>query len=166
MQPSVYMSGGIVVLVGWRLYARARRSFGRQTMSTIRLRFSVGLLPLVLVSLGFGALAQGQSIAALPLGALAGACLGWYGLRSTRFEAADGRHYYYPNPWIGVGLVLLLAGRMAYRLLLADASLAGGPPPLTFWTLLSVATLLAYYWTMAFGLLHWRARQLAATLSR
>lgn len=164
MQPSMYMSGGIVLLVGWRLYARARRSFGRQTMSTVRLRVSVGLLPLVLLSLGFGALVQGHSIIALPLGALAGGCLGWYGLRSTRFEAADGRHYYHPNPWIGLGLLLLLAGRMAYRFLIADAPAAGGPPPLTFWTLLSVAMLLAYYWTMAFGLLRWRARELAAAI--
>jgi hypothetical protein len=141
-------------LVGWRLYARARRSFGRQALAPTRLRVSLGLLPLVLVALGYGALAQGASLDGMVPGVLAGLGLGWCGLRSTRFEQADGAHYYYPNPWLGLALVLLVAGRMGYRLLFAD--MTAGPPPLTFWTLVSISMLLTYYWTMAFGLLRWR----------
>lgn len=155
MQSSLLVSGGIAALVGWRLYARVRRSFGRQTLAPRRVRVSLGLLPLVLVALGYGALAQGAGLEGMVPGVLAGFGLGWFGLRSTRFEQAGDVHYYYPNPWLGMGLVLLVAGRMAYRLLFAD--MTAGPPPLTFWTLLSVSMLLTYYWTMAFGLLRWHA---------
>ncbi|MEO6875020.1 MAG: DUF1453 domain-containing protein, partial [Opitutaceae bacterium] len=49
-------------------------------------------------------------------GLLAGGLLAMVALRLTKFETSQAKpHYYTPNTYIGLGLTLLLAGRVIYR---------------------------------------------------
>lgn len=164
MQTPLLVSSGIGLLVVWRIVARIRRSIGRQPLAVGRSRMALVLFPLLAICVCFGALAQGSNPAGLFAGIAAGLLLGRYGLSTMQYHAEpDGTLCYTPNPYIGIVLVLALVTRLAFRLLpmLADGELAAGPPPLTLPTLLMLGTLFAYYWTIAFGLLRWRARAMA-----
>lgn len=63
-------------------------------------------------------------------GILGGAVLGFLGLKLTRFETTEAGHYYTPDTRIGMGITLLLAGRVIYRMIVLNSeSLAPGHPP-------------------------------------
>jgi hypothetical protein len=110
----------VVAFVGWRMYGRLRRNVGRQLFKRRRLNYRIciyGALTLLLAGISLLAVHPLRLMAGLFGGLIAGAPLGLYGLRLTRFETdAEGR-FYTPNPYMGVGLSLLLAGRLAYRLI-------------------------------------------------
>jgi hypothetical protein len=71
-------------------------------------------------------------------GILCGAALGFMGLRLTKFETTDEGHFYIPDTRMGVGISLLLAGRLLYHFIVPPnfALIPGHPPrpfsPLTF----------------------------------
>ncbi|MEP6882463.1 MAG: hypothetical protein ABI866_10750 [Dokdonella sp.] len=163
VHPSMFASIGVIALVLWRLYARIRRTIGRQTFKRRRVIMTLVGFPIVLVLLLLTSFSH--PINAIPLfaGAAAGALLGFYGLRLTRFEATEGGHFYTPNAHLGIALSLLFVGRLAYRFLHLQMSgeLPAGPPmdftrsPLT---LLIFATLAGYYVSYAIGLLRWSQR--------
>jgi hypothetical protein len=84
-------------------------------------------------------------------GAVLGVGGAFIGLRHTKFETTDKGHFYTPNTYIGVGLSLLLVGRMIYRMAsLYNATPAAGQPapfqsPLTLFIIgLTVGYYLAY----------------------
>jgi len=54
-------------------------------------------------------------LGALLAGIAAGAALGWFGLRHTKFERTAEGVFYTPHTWIGLGISLLLLARLAYR---------------------------------------------------
>lgn len=49
-------------------------------------------------------------------GLVAGAVLGWIGLRSSRWEQADGVLHYTPNRWLVLLIILLVSARVLYSL--------------------------------------------------
>ena len=100
--------------------------------------------------------------AAIALGLVLGGGLGALALRHTHVEAADGAHWYTPNPWIGGALSLLLVGRLAWRyghgaFSSGAAQAAQNANPLTLGI---AATLVAFYLVNGAGLA-WRVRALA-----
>jgi len=157
--PSILVSLLIAAVIGWRIYARFRRSVGRQRLSNVRPWISVTVFPILILL--FAAVSHGHSAALLALGAGAaiGAALGIAGLRLTRFERTAAGLYYTPSAHLGIALSLLLVARIAYRVLQGGLfPPSGSPPPnpATPATLLIFGALAGYYITYAVGLLRWR----------
>ena len=153
-----------IPLIGWMIYRRIRRHFGRQPFRTNWLVFRLVLLCLVTAGLLFLAFAVPAFALAIYGGLLVGALIGVVNLRLTRFEWAPDGDFYYPHPYIGAALSLLLVARLAYRY----TALGGGMPgtnahplplqqqsPLTYGLL---GLLIGYYVAYAIGLLIVRNR--------
>jgi hypothetical protein len=158
-----------IPLVLWRIYARIRRNIGRQRSRPWRHWFGLTLFPLLVALFALAALASPLAEGALWGGVAAGVALALAGLRLTRFERTHEGFFYTPNAYIGVGLSLLLVGRILYRMAQlygvagAGAAYAAGAganqdfarSPLT---LLIFGMVAGYYATYAAGLLRWRRR--------
>jgi uncharacterized membrane protein YidH (DUF202 family) len=143
--------------IAWRFYRRLRRNVGRQ-----KLRPRRAILGLIIVCIAIVGISTGLAILAglhFPRlaggfggGILCGALTGLLGLRFTRFETTDEGHFYTPDTRIGVGLSLLLVGRVMYRtILLNNHTYVPGHPapmqsPLTFFIIgLTLGYSLVYY---------------------
>ena len=160
---TVLLPAGIAVLVGWRLYLRLKRMVGRQRLSKVRLWLTVSFFPLLVASLLLRSLAHPVSALALAGGVAAGAVLGRYGLRHTKFERTPLGLFYTPNAHLGIALTLLLVARVGYRAIqLYFLSVAVQTNSITFLhsplTLLIFGMLAGYYVAYAVGLLHWQRR--------
>jgi Na+/proline symporter len=119
-------------LFAWSIYRRVRRNIGRQKLHPRRAITSIIILSAVSVLIVGASWPNIHLLLGFSGGFLPGALLGLAGLRLTRFETADGGHFYTPNTHIGVSLSLLLAGRIAYRFLVLSnaASASNHPPPM------------------------------------
>lgn len=153
-------------LVAWRLYRRLRRNIGRQLLRPKRLIGSIVVLSLITVAIAVPAARYLPSLAALGGGVVAGGAAAIVGLRLTRYETLEGVDYYTPNTYLGVGLSLLLVGRVIFRLVALMSSPAAGtsPPPSLFHsplTLLVFGATAAYYVAYSAGVLrhHRRAQR-------
>ena len=152
-----------IPLIGWMMYRRVSRQFGRQPFTPKR-----HIARLVVLSLATAALivlAAMQPGFALPIaaGLIAGAAIGVVNLRLTRFEWTSDGDYYYPHPYIGAALSLLLVGRLIYRyaVLGGAAGMGGHPPPVSVQSPLTyglLALLLGYYLAYLIGLMIVRYR--------
>lgn len=156
----------LLPLVAWRIFARLRRSVGRQRLAPTRPWFTVVCFPLLVAMLAAAALPHPARLAALALGMAGGTLLGLYGLRKTVFEAVPEGLFYTPHALIGAALTLLLLGRLAYRMLVLGAMepgavQRGGDPTQSAATLAIFGLLAGYYVCYAIGLLRWRGKALA-----
>jgi hypothetical protein len=142
-------------LLAWRIYRRIRRNIGRQKLRPVRIIVSLvlfGVVSLVVIVVG---LQSPGLLAGYAGGILGGAALGFVGLKLTRFDTTGEGHFYTPDTRIGVGISLLLTGRIIYRIaVLNTASLAPNHPPamnspLTF---LIVGLTAGYYMVYYIGL--------------
>ena len=161
--PSALISVLIMALIAWRLYARFRRSVGRQQLSKVRPWITVILFPILTALLFVAASKSVWTLAALAGGIAIGIGLGIYGLRLTRFEVTETGLYYTPSAHLGIALSALFALRILYRFmqggLFPDTDAAAAPPPAPASspiTLLFFGALAGYYTTYAIGLLRWR----------
>jgi hypothetical protein len=160
--PSVPMLALLIALplIAWRLYSRFRRLVGRQRASRVRPWITLTLFPLLAVLLAYAARSSVIALAVLAAALIAGAALGRYGLAKTRFEASPEGLYYTPHAPLGIALFILLAGRVAYRLLEVTTLSPGVAHGLDF--VRSPATLAVfgliggYYVAYAAGLVRWR----------
>jgi len=149
----------LVPLIAWRLYSRVRRLIGRQRSRAWRHWAAAVMFPLVAAMLGLAAAKNPLAPGMLAGGLAVGAGLGLWGLKLTRFERTAEGYFYTPSAHIGIALSVLLAARIAWRLLEVRAGAgAGGNPdfarsPLT---LAVFGTLAGYYATYAVGLIRWR----------
>lgn len=159
VQTTTLVFAALVPLIGWRLYSRVRRLIGRQRSRAWRHWTAAVMFPLVAVMLAFAAAARPAALGMLAGGLAAGAALGIWGLRLTRFEHTAEGYFYTPSAHIGMALSALLAARIAWRLFeLGQGVAAAGNPdfarsPLT---LAVFGTLAGYYATYAVGLIRWR----------
>ncbi|HBL25746.1 MAG TPA: hypothetical protein DD490_02810 [Acidobacteria bacterium] len=162
--PSTLALVGVVPLLAWRVYARFRRTVGRQRLSAARPWITLSLFTvLVGVLVRFAAQAHPERLGWLAAGLPAGLLLAVYGLRSTRFEPTPHGLFYTPNAYLGITLSVLFLGRMVLRMVEvfaftgADAvrppSFAGSPLTLSVFGLFA-----GYYMFYAVGLLRWRHR--------
>ena len=146
---------GSVMLAGlflWAIYRRVRRNIGRQQLKPRRIIVSLVILSLVTLFLLTTAFTLPLLALTFAGGAIVGVAVSFLGLRHTKFETTADGHFYTPNTYIGLGLSLLLLGRMTYRLiLLQDQAYATAHPailqsPLTFFIMgLTIGYYLSYY---------------------
>jgi hypothetical protein len=129
MDPKLITPILIGALVVWGIWRRMRRTFGRQSVQPARMGLRIGILTLagvaVLVTSG---LRSPQMLEALVGGLLCGAALAYLGLRHTRFEVTTEGRFYTPHTYIGLAVMLLFLGRLAYRFLYLSIGTGGMPP--------------------------------------
>lgn len=134
----------IVPFIAWRVYRRFRRNVGRQPFQPGRLVSRIIFFSLISVLIGLGAMAHLPSLEALGGGLLLGVPLALIGLQLTKFETTPEGNFYTPDTVIGVTMIVLLAGRIAYRIYALYSlmpTLTGEPTPQMFQ---SPLTLLIY----------------------
>ena len=155
----------LVPVVAWRIYRRVRRNIGRQRSRAWRHWAGALLSPLLLAVFALAAASSASAEAALGVGIAAGIGLAAWALRITRFERSAEGFFYTPNAYIGVGLSLLLVGRVIYRLsemYIAGEALARGGGAVDFArspvTLAILGVVFGYYAVYSAGLLRWRLR--------
>ncbi len=115
----------VIPFLIWRVARRVQRNIGRQTLHRTRLIVSIVLWSVASAFLAVGGLINPMILVGLAGGLAAGAATAIVGLKLTRFETIDGKLHYTPNTYIGLSLVLLLVGRIVYRVIvvLGDPSL-------------------------------------------
>ena len=164
MAPPSPIFAVLIPLIAWRIYKRIRRNIGQQRSRLWRHWAGTILCPVLLLLFGLGAMRSMQAEGALLGGIALGIGLGAYGLKLTRFQESGGDYFYTPNPYLGVGLSLLLVTRIAWRMAELYQAHGGVPPassqdlarsPLT---LLMLGVVFAYYTTYSSGLVRWRRR--------
>ena len=151
-----------VPILVWRLYSRARRSIGRQTLTRVRPWITVTVFPLLIVLLSFAAMTHLERLVWLGGAVCLGAALGIFGISKTKFENTPQGLYYTPSAHLGIALSALLAARVIYRMVqvysmgpVAQPAMADfASSPLT---LAVFGVLAGYYVTYAIGLIRWRA---------
>ncbi len=115
--------------------------------------FRVVFFSIISLAIAFYSLRQPAVLGAFAGGLCLGLPLAWLGLRLTRFENSPEGNYYTPNTWIGLSVVLILVGRLAYRLIvISDVVTNNGARPTMFQSPLTLSLLglsagyyIAYY---------------------
>jgi hypothetical protein len=160
--PSYVAIAVFIVLLGWRLYARIRRTIGRQRSSSVRPWITITALSSLSGLLALQSAAAPSSQLALSAGALVGVALGILGIRLTKFERTGDGLFYTPSAHLGIALTLLVAGRLAYRMaMLHGAPISSSPQVVQSPLTLALFGMLAgYYVSYAIGLIRWRTRAL------
>ena len=105
----------LIPLLVWRIYSRIKSMLKRQESLIWRHWLSAVAFPVLLAWLGLSMLDNVLGLSCLAAGALAGAWLGVFGLKGTRFETIGKRYFFTPNLRIGITVFMLLAARMLYR---------------------------------------------------
>jgi hypothetical protein len=105
-------------ILGWIVWRRVSRQFGRQPIRRKRMIFRIAVFSFLGCLLALSGLHKIALAEGLVGGALIGGALGLLGLRLTRFEVDPVKgDCYVPNPWLGGLLTVLLLGRLAWRLM-------------------------------------------------
>jgi hypothetical protein len=161
---SILVTVLVVALVAWRLYARIRRSIGRQRLSKYRPWFTVTLFPIVIMTIAAVSWHQTEALLMLAGGAAVGIGLGVVGLRLTKFELTPEGAFYTPSAHLGIALSTLFVLRVGYRFVQLSQDAGPGAPPMDSTssplTMLIFGTLALYYMTYAVGLIRWSQKQL------
>lgn len=152
----------IAAFLGWAIYRRARRSFGRQPLNVVRLRLRIGVLAVVGTLILVVSAASMNLLAALLGGIACGAVLATVGLRHTRFEATSEGRFYTPHTYIGLLVSALFIGRVLFRYLTLyghpQSMTQGSPNPFDQYqrsplTLAIFGVLVGYYILFSLGVL-------------
>jgi len=161
---SIAISLPLIVLL---YYRRFRRSFGRQPVQPGRMMARVVLLCIVGGFLLLGSVSDPMMLAADVAGLAAGVALGFWGVRLTRFERKDDGVHYIPHSWFGIGIAVLLLGRLAYRFMVMWPAMQAtqvtgvqpAPYPRTPLTLALFGLLVGYYVCYYTGVLRMARKQ-------
>jgi len=153
----------LMPLFAWRIYTRLRRMVGRQRLSRMRLRVTLGMYIAMLVLLCFAAHTHPERLWWLAGGLVPGSLLGFVALNKTRFEPTPEGLFYTPNIHLGIALSLLFVARIAYRLATVYATEPTAPHGMDEFarsplTLVVCGMLAGYYITYSGGLARWRFR--------
>jgi hypothetical protein len=168
MLPTPVVAAVVAPLVLWRVYSRIRRLTTRQRSKTWRHRTTLVFFPLLLLMLAALSLRTAPiALAGMGAGLAVGVILGRIGARGTKFEQVGGDYYFTPHAPIGMLVAALFIGRMGYRAYeyYALGSIAHHEFVTSPLTLCIFGVLAGYYMTFAAGLLAWRKRAAAATLT-
>lgn len=163
MSHSNFVPALLVPLFIWRIYRRVRRNIGWQPLREARIIVYIIIFGLLVLGAAVVSRQNLTILGALGGGLAAGTAVGWVGLYFTRFEATPKGRFYLPNPYIGVGISLLLIGRIVYRITLVYSAgeLGYGSPQLSLspWTLGLFGVMAGYYLFYYSGLLILSRRQ-------
>lgn len=120
----------VVPLIAWRVYARFKRTVGRQPFQPRKLKARAIVFGVITLLFALAVMGNLPVLGGLVGGVVAGALLARLGLKLTRFELTPQGEFYIPNTAIGIGLTLLLVGRILYRFIaLMVAPPVNGVPP-------------------------------------
>jgi hypothetical protein len=161
----------LLPLIAWRMVSRVKRMIQRQPLTRWRPWVTLTLFPLLLWLLAMTAFVpphppQPLKLVWLAAGWIAGAAIGLYGLKRTRFEVTPEGLFYTPDARLGLALSAIFIARLVYRmgnLLLAGPQAAQGYDfALSPYTLAPVGLFSGYFMAYAAGLLLRRSRMLRA----
>ena len=139
-------------LLAWMYYKRVRRNFGPQAWQPRRMWFRLALVSLATLGLLFAAAYMPGARVPVSGALLAGAALGWLGVRYTHAEWRDGVRTYIPNPWVGGLLTLALVVRMIWRFT-HGGGMQGAQQQPSVLTMAIAAALVAYTLYYSIGLI-------------
>jgi hypothetical protein len=126
MDPKLITPILIGALVVWAIVRRVRRTFGRQRVQPARMWIRIGILTLAGGAIAAtSGLRSAAMLEALIGGLACGAALAGLGLRHTRFEVTTEGRFYTPHTYIGLAVMLLFLGRLAYRFLYLSIGTGG-----------------------------------------
>jgi hypothetical protein len=118
MDPKLITPILMVAVVAWAIYRRVRRTIGRQPLQPKRMQVRMAILALAgVLTLAFS-LRSFELAGSLAVGGVAGALLGYFGVRHTKFETTPQGQFYTPHLYIGLFVTVLFLGRLAYRFIL------------------------------------------------
>jgi len=104
-------------LVAWRVVRRVRKNIGRQPVQTKRMIARIVIFSAITLMFGvFGYLFHPSVLLWLGGGLALGVPLAFLGLHLTQFEETPEGHFYTPNTYIGIGLSVILVGRILFRM--------------------------------------------------
>lgn len=115
MDPKLITPILMMAVLAWAIYRRVRRTIGRQPLQPKRMQVRMSVLSLIGIITLAVSFRDIQLAGALVAGAAAGAALGYFGLRHTKFETTPQGQFYTPHLYIGLAVTLLFLGRLAYR---------------------------------------------------
>lgn len=149
-------------LLVWRIYARLKTRMARQR-SIVSRHYTGVLVFFAMVSIPASELLGNTApLLALLGGALAGVALGFYGLKTTRFEDTAEGYFYTPNARLGLLVAMALVARVLYLGVLIYLNKGSDLPTPRFTdsplTMMCVGLAGAYFGTCSAGLLRWRYR--------
>lgn len=124
----------IIPFIAWRVYVRVRRNIGRQPFQPNRLVLRIAVFSLMSLAFGAASFSHLPTLGALAGGLVLGGLLSLVGLHLTSFENTPQGKFYTPNTPLGVALLVLFVGRIAYRLfaIFGDPMIGGAPAPQMF----------------------------------
>ena len=119
----------IAALIAFGLYRRMRRNIGRQRVTPKRFVLRICVLSIVGVVLFVSLLSAFKvfELAEVFVGLVAGAVVAFIGIRLTKFGTDEDGPYYVPNRYLGLAVLALLIGRIAYSILRASVGQGFGP---------------------------------------
>lgn len=152
----------VVPLIAWRTYSRIKRNIGRQHLTKWRPWLTITLFPAIIILISLSSLAHPARLLAMAAGIAAGALLGLFGTKHTKFESTPEGIWYTPNAHIGIALSVIFLGRVVYRMFqLYSIDPSAQPNPQDFasspLTLVIFGLLAGYYVTYAIGLMRYKA---------
>lgn len=105
----------IVVLVLFGLYRRVRRTVGFQNLVRGRLITRVVIFSILAVVIVAAGATNPIAYVADAVGLVMGGIIAYISAHTTKFEMRNGRWGYLQHLWVGIGLIILFIGRLAFR---------------------------------------------------
>lgn len=105
----------ILALVVWGLYRRIRRTVGFQYLNRGRITSRVVIFAILAVIILASGTVHPLSYVSDAVGLVVGGIIAYLSARTTRFEMRNGRWGYVQHLWIGIGIVIVFIGRLAFR---------------------------------------------------
>ncbi|NOV04665.1 hypothetical protein [Paenibacillus planticolens] len=105
-----------IVLIGFFIYRRTKRTIGFQKLSKGRLRFRLTLFSILGIFIFLLGFIHPIHFIGYIIGLAAGTGLGLTAIRHTRFEHRADGWYYRTHLWIEIAVLVLFISRIAYRL--------------------------------------------------
>ncbi|SFM15402.1 Protein of unknown function [Paenibacillus sp. 1_12] len=107
----------IMALIAFGIYRRVKRTIGFQKLSRKRLIFRTTIFSLLGCVFLYTGLLHPIHFIADAIGLAAGLILSYYAIKHIRFEKRDDVWYYRTHLWVEVTIIVLLLGRIVYKLL-------------------------------------------------
>src|SRR5262249_11865835 len=106
----------LLPLVGFGLYRRFKRTFGRQPLARTKMIARAIFIGAVCILLLVTSPPTREGLGSAAAGLFLGTILAVVGVRLTKIERTGEGTFYVPNGWIGLALTALFVSRLAGRL--------------------------------------------------
>ncbi|MEK3913200.1 CcdC protein domain-containing protein [Paenibacillus sp. FSL H7-0331] len=107
----------IMALIAFGIYRRLKRTIGFQKLNRKRLIFRTTIFGVLGCVFLYAGLLHPIHFIADAVGLAVGLILSYYAIKHIQFEKRDDAWYYRTHLWVEVTLIVLLLGRIVYRLL-------------------------------------------------